>query len=111
MRYFFLLLAFLLVSVGLTFSVLMSPATREAVSIVSLVGSSQGSVADAQVQVFGSLEDSILQLFTMMFGDVQFSTLKPILSTGSVASRLAVFMAAMYAVLVLIVLVNLLIAM
>jgi hypothetical protein len=46
-----------------------------------------------------------------MFGDMQFSTLKTILSVNTVASRLAVFMAAIYAVLVLIVLVNLLIAM
>lgn len=58
-----------------------------------------------------SLQDSILQLFTIMFGDMQFSTLKTILSVNTVASRLAVFMAAIYAVLVLIVLVNLLIAM
>lgn len=57
------------------------------------------------------LQDSILQLFTIMFGDIQFSTLKTILSVNTVASRLAVFMAAIYAVLVLIVLVNLLIAM
>lgn len=53
----------------------------------------------------------MLQLFTIMFGDMQFSTLKTILSVNTVASRLAVFMAAIYAVLVLIVLVNLLIAM
>jgi hypothetical protein len=61
--------------------------------------------------VVGSPQDSILQLFTIMFGDMQFSTLKTILSVNTVASRLAVFMAAIYAVLVLIVLVNLLIAM
>lgn len=59
----------------------------------------------------GPPQDSILQLFTIMFGDMQFSTLKTILSVNTVASRLAVFMAAIYAVLVLIVLVNLLIAM
>jgi hypothetical protein len=57
------------------------------------------------------VQDSVLQLFTIMFGDMQFSTLKTILSVNTVASRLAVFMAAIYAVLVLIVLVNLLIAM
>lgn len=56
-------------------------------------------------------QDSILQLFTIMFGDMQFSTLKTILSVNTLASRLAVFMLAIYAVLVLIVLVNLLIAM
>jgi hypothetical protein len=58
-----------------------------------------------------SPQDSILQLFTIMFGDFQFSTMKTILSVNTVASRLAVFMAAIYAILVLIVLVNLLIAM
>lgn len=53
----------------------------------------------------------MLQLFTIMFGDMQFSTLKTILSVNTPASKLAVFIAAIYAILVLIVLINLLIAM
>lgn len=54
----------------------------------------------------------MLQLFTTMLGDVQFSTYSGILQSSgySVPSRLAVTLAAVYAVLVLIVLVNLLIA-
>jgi hypothetical protein len=55
--------------------------------------------------------EQLRQLFTIMFGDMEFSTLKTILSVNTVASRLAVFMLAIYAVLVLIVLINLLIAM
>jgi spore maturation protein SpmB len=40
--------------------------------------------AAAAVQVFGSLEDSMMQLFTIMFGDVQFSTLKTIMNVNTV---------------------------
>jgi hypothetical protein len=60
MRHFFLMLAFLLVCFGLTFSVLMSPGTSgEKLNLVSMVGSaSSGSVAGSEVQVFGSLEVS-----------------------------------------------------
>jgi hypothetical protein len=36
------------------------------------------------LQVFGSLEDSMMQLFTIMFGDVQFSTLKTIMNVNTV---------------------------
>jgi len=59
MRYFFLMLVFLLVSFGLTFSVLMSPATTSKVNLVSLVGTApgtEGAVAGSELQVFGSLE-------------------------------------------------------
>lgn len=57
MRYFFLMLVFLLVCFGLTFSVLMSPASSEKLNLVTLVGrSSTGEVAGSEVQVFGSLE-------------------------------------------------------
>jgi hypothetical protein len=45
-----------------------------------------------------------------MLGDVQYDTLKSIVNINSVASRLAVTLACGYAVLVLVVLVNLLIA-
>jgi hypothetical protein len=55
MRYFFMMLVFLLISFGLTFSVLMSPASASRLNIMGLVGSSE-VVADQQVQVFGSLE-------------------------------------------------------
>jgi preprotein translocase subunit SecG len=59
MRYFFLMLVFLLVCFGLTFSVLMSPASSEKLNLVTLVGSSStGEVAGSEVQVFGSLEVS-----------------------------------------------------
>ncbi|KAF6261993.1 hypothetical protein COO60DRAFT_1699557 [Scenedesmus sp. NREL 46B-D3] len=87
----------------------MSPATTSKLNIVSLMGSSQVAI-DAEEQVFGSLEDSMMQLFTIMFGDVQFSTLKTIMNVNTVASRLAVILACVYALLLLIVLVNLLIA-
>jgi hypothetical protein len=40
------------------------------------------------VQVFGSLEDSMMQLFTIMFGDVQFSTLKTIMNVNTVSTWL-----------------------
>jgi hypothetical protein len=56
MRYFFLMLVFLLVSFGLTFSVLMSPISAEKLSLVSLVADRAGEVAGSEVQVFGSLE-------------------------------------------------------
>lgn len=57
MRYFFLMLVFLLVSFGLTFSVLMSPISSNKLNLVSAVGSStDGAVANSEVQVFGSLE-------------------------------------------------------
>lgn len=38
-------------------------------------------------------QDSILQLFTLMMGDVQFDTFKSILKLNTVASRLAVTLA------------------
>jgi hypothetical protein len=50
MRYFFMMLLFLLISFGLTFSVLMSPATTSKVNIVSLMGSSQVAI-DEEEQV------------------------------------------------------------
>lgn len=56
MRYFFLMLVFLLVSFGLTFSVLMSPISSEKLNLVSLVTDTNGQVANSEVQVFGSLE-------------------------------------------------------
>lgn len=59
MRYFFLMLVFLLVCFGLTFSVLMSPTTNSKLNLVSLVGTSpgtEGTVASSELQVFGSLE-------------------------------------------------------
>jgi hypothetical protein len=56
MRYFFLMLVFLLVSFGLTFSVLMSPISAEKLSLVSLVADRAGEVAGSELQVFGSLE-------------------------------------------------------
>lgn len=58
MRYFFLMLVFLLVSFGLTFSVLMSPISSEKqhLSLVSAVADRAGEVAGSEVQVFGSLE-------------------------------------------------------
>lgn len=56
MRYFFLMLVFLLVSFGLTFSVLMSPVSSEKLNLVSLVTDTNGQVANSEVQVFGSLE-------------------------------------------------------
>lgn len=57
MRYFFLMLVFLLVCFGLTFSVLMSPISSDKLNLVSAVGSStDGAVANSEVQVFGSLE-------------------------------------------------------
>lgn len=56
MRYFFMLLIFLLISFGLTFSVLMSPASTARLNIISLVGSSTTDASAADVQVFGSLE-------------------------------------------------------
>lgn len=58
MRYFFLMLVFLLVSFGLTFSVLMSPISSEkqSLSLVSAVADRAGEVAGSEVQVFGSLE-------------------------------------------------------
>lgn len=56
MRYFFLMLVFLLVCFGLTFSVLMSPTTNSKLNLVSLVGTSPGTVASSELQVFGSLE-------------------------------------------------------
>ena len=59
MRYFFLMLAFLLVCFGLTFSVLMSPVTTSKLNLVSLVGTAPGTdgqVASSELQVFGSLE-------------------------------------------------------
>lgn len=64
MRYFFLMLALLLVSFGLTFSVLMSPVNNNKLNLVGLVGSvadSNGtaSVAGSELQVFGSLEVSV----------------------------------------------------
>jgi preprotein translocase subunit SecG len=59
MRYFFLMLVFLLVCFGLTFSVLMSPISSDKLNLVSAVGSStDGAVANSEVQVFGSLEVS-----------------------------------------------------
>lgn len=62
MRYFFLMLVFLLVCFGLTFSVLMSPASSEKLNLVTLVGSSStGEVAGSEVQVFGSLEVGFVQ--------------------------------------------------
>ncbi|WIA22614.1 hypothetical protein OEZ86_009594 [Tetradesmus obliquus] len=87
----------------------MSPASSSSkVNRISLMCSRQ--VAVDKGQVFGSLEDSMMQLFTIMFGDVQFSTLKTIMNVNTVASRLAVILACVYALLLLIVLVNLLIA-
>jgi hypothetical protein len=50
MRYFFMMLLFLLISFGLTFSVLMSPATTSKVNIVSLMGSRQVAI-DEEEQV------------------------------------------------------------
>lgn len=131
MRPFFMLLAFLLISFGLTFSVLMSPATTSRVAISSLAGAAEVAVAgQGDMQVFGSLEvrgthalrgaggrcshgcgqrstaagavirarvllpllaapqDSMLQLFTIMFGDVQYSTLKTIISVNTVSRAL-----------------------
>jgi hypothetical protein len=38
-------------------------------------------------------QDSVLQLFTVMFGDMQYSTMKDILRINTVASRLAVTLA------------------
>lgn len=54
MRYFFMMLLFLLISFGLTFSVLMSPASTARLNLVSAADTAQV----AQVQVFGSLEVS-----------------------------------------------------
>jgi hypothetical protein len=50
MRYFFMMLLFLLISFGLTFSVLMSPATASKVNIVSLMGSRQVAIDEGQVR-------------------------------------------------------------
>jgi hypothetical protein len=55
MRYFFMMLLFLLISFGLTFSVLMSPASTSKVNIVSLMGSRQVEVDEGQVRGAGSL--------------------------------------------------------
>jgi hypothetical protein len=109
MRYFFVLLVALLCTFGLTFSVLLSAGANSSVNVLN-VGTGGAVVTQETATVFGTFEDSILQLFTAMMGDVQFDTLKSIVNINTVASRLAVTLACGYSVLVLIVLVNLLIA-
>lgn len=58
MRYFFMMLVFLLISFGLTFSVLMSPVSKARLNIISAVASNEITDNTAEVQVFGSLEVS-----------------------------------------------------
>lgn len=55
MRFFFMMLLFMLISFGLTFSVLMSPASKARLNLISAVASNE-VVSTAEVQVFGSLE-------------------------------------------------------
>lgn len=99
MRFFFLLLIFLLFSFALTFSILLSNERRR-----------PDAEAASATQSFATVENAILQLFTMMMGDVEYSTLYEILQLDTVVSKLAVTLACVYALLVLIVLVNMLIA-
>ncbi|KAI8473405.1 MAG: Ion transport protein-domain-containing protein [Monoraphidium minutum] len=111
MRYFFVLLVFMLCSFGLTFSVLLStPSDSKRIPILAVKAVGNGTTLVEEEEAFGSFEDSILQLFTLMMGDLSYDTLKSIMRLNTVAARLAVTLAAGYGVLVLIVLVNLLIA-
>lgn len=95
MRYFFVLLTFILCSFGLTLSLMLK--------------SSEGQNSNADAFASG-FDTAILQLFTIIFGDFQYSNLQGILSLGTAVSKLAVALLCCYAVLLLIVLVNLLIA-
>jgi hypothetical protein len=86
MRFFFYLLIFLLFSFALTFYVLLSNPNGSGAA-------SAGADPSSPTTPFASFGNALLQLFTTMLGDVQFTTYSPILGLGTAPAVLAVTLA------------------